>query len=876
MGYISCFRFSYIFWVDASSHESITTSLKGLSSISTAQAFGVDGSVESVLSWISYITEEWLIVFDNAANPSPEVVAKFIPPGNGGNILITSRNRSMGRVVSSENIIEIDEMEESDAVSLLLKASHMDGLLEEDAKRLVVELGCIPLAVEHAGAYIHAGNSSISDYLRQFSLHRKDLMSDDIFRGASNYNQTVYGTWDLSLKEIKKRADGQSGVENMQAAEAAILILHICAFYHHNNISKDIFRSAAEESQKYVVGGEVANKLPQAINSLPVNCSLLTLDNNGHWDDFFFGKGVIVLLSFSLMKREKTAETLSFHPLVHSWSREQLPLYEQQRMYEMGSIILSCAIARRFTSYDYALRRLIFPHIKANELYGDQMRLEKKFYDDKYDNFALVMSENGDWKNAEQFQVQVMDMRKKLLGPEHLDTLMSMDKLACTYINQGKWNEAEELTAHVIDMKKNLLGPDNPHTITSMGNMAIIYSKQGKWNEAEQLQVQVMDMSEELLGLYTITDIESLARIYSNQGKWNEAEQMEIQAMDMRKKLQGPEHPDTMMSMGNLANTYNSQGKWNKAEQLEVQVMDMRKKLLGLEHPDTLLSMANLASTYRDQGKWNEAEKLQVQVMDMRKKLLSLEHPDTLMNMANLACTYSNQGRWNEAEQLEVQVMDMRKKLLGPEHPDTMMSMANLANTYNSQRKLNKAEQLEVQVMNMRKKLLGLEHPDTLKSMGNLASTYRDQGKWNEAEQLELQVIDMRKKLLGLEHPDTIMCMGNLASTYSYQRKWNEAEQLQVQVMDMIKKLLGPKHPNTLICMGNLASIYSGQGKWNEAEQLQVQLMDMIKELFGPEHPHTLICMGNLAVIYHNQEKWDEAEQLLAQVMNIRNGLRRE
>src|ERR1700735_2307654 len=104
--------------------------LKGISSISAAQASGVDGSVESVLQWISCIGEEWLIVFDNADNPPPEVVARFIPSGNRGNILITSRNPSMGRLVSSENIIEINGMEESDAISLLLKSSHIDGLPE--------------------------------------------------------------------------------------------------------------------------------------------------------------------------------------------------------------------------------------------------------------------------------------------------------------------------------------------------------------------------------------------------------------------------------------------------------------------------------------------------------------------------------------------------------------------------------------------------------------------------------------------------------------------------------------------------------------------------------------------------------------------------
>ena len=66
---------------------------------------------------------------------------------------------------------------------------------------------------------------------------------------------------------------------------------------------------------------------------------------------------------------------------------------EQQRMYEIGSIILCCAISEGLSSYDYRLRWLIFPHIKANESYGTQMGLAKKYYDDKWNNYILVMSD---------------------------------------------------------------------------------------------------------------------------------------------------------------------------------------------------------------------------------------------------------------------------------------------------------------------------------------------------------------------------------------------------------------------------------------------------------------------------------------------------
>ncbi|KAF8815728.1 hypothetical protein BYT27DRAFT_7248914 [Phlegmacium glaucopus] len=37
-----------------------------------------------------------------------------------------------------------------------------------------------------------------------------------------------------------------------------------------------------------------------------------------------------------------------------------------------------------------------------------------------------------------------MDMRKKLLGAGHPDTITSMENLASAYHCQGRWNEAEQ------------------------------------------------------------------------------------------------------------------------------------------------------------------------------------------------------------------------------------------------------------------------------------------------------------------------------------------------------------------------------------------------------------------------------------------------
>ena len=67
-----------------------------------------------------------------------------------------------------------------------------------------------------------------------------------------------------------------------------------------------------------------------------------------------------------------------------------------------------------------------------------------------------------------------------------------MANLAAAYWNQGRWNEAEQLEFHVMEMRKKLLGAEHPDTLTSMASLATTYRNQGRWNEAEQFEVQVM------------------------------------------------------------------------------------------------------------------------------------------------------------------------------------------------------------------------------------------------------------------------------------------------------------------------------------------------------------------------------------------------
>ena len=90
-----------------------------------------------------------------------------------------------------------------------------------------------------------------------------------------------------------------------------------------------------------------------------------------------------------------------------------------------------------------------------------------------------------------------------------------------TLFSDGRYNEAEELEVQVVEMSKRGLGDEHRYTLTRMGNLASTYRKQGRWKEAEVLFVQVMETSKRGLGdehSSTLTSMANLALTYTNQG----------------------------------------------------------------------------------------------------------------------------------------------------------------------------------------------------------------------------------------------------------------------------------------------------------------------------------------------------------------------
>ena len=70
---------------------------------------------------------------------------------------------------------------------------------------------------------------------------------------------------------------------------------------------------------------------------------------------------------------------------------------------------------------------------------------------------------------------ETLKLSKAKLGPDHPETLASMNNLAMAYRAAGKLDLALPLFEETLKLRKAKLGPDHPDTLTSMNNLALAY-----------------------------------------------------------------------------------------------------------------------------------------------------------------------------------------------------------------------------------------------------------------------------------------------------------------------------------------------------------------------------------------------------------------
>ena len=86
-------------------------------------------------------------------------------------------------------------------------------------------------------------------------------------------------------------------------------------------------------------------------------------------------------------------------------------------------------------------------------------------------NLAGVLNDQGEHAEAEKMYRDVLAVQRRVLGPEHPSTLMTGNNLAVTLDCLGKYAEAAAMLREVLDVERRVLGPEHPKTVATAANL---------------------------------------------------------------------------------------------------------------------------------------------------------------------------------------------------------------------------------------------------------------------------------------------------------------------------------------------------------------------------------------------------------------------
>lgn len=131
---------------------------------------------------------------------------------------------------------------------------------------------------------------------------------------------------------------------------------------------------------------------------------------------------------------------------------------------------------------------------------------------------------------------QALEIRIKLLGPDHIDTVRLIQALGLVYLSTQQHERAVSMLTETLNRCRRLWGKDYELTLEAMHYLATVYTHIGKLVDAEMMQAIVLS---KLTEKYGEEDAEALAVMInltytvSRRGKRREAEDLANRAVEI-------------------------------------------------------------------------------------------------------------------------------------------------------------------------------------------------------------------------------------------------------------------------------------------------------------------------------------------------------
>ena len=330
---------------------------------------------------------------------------------------------------------------------------------------------------------------------------------------------------------------------------------------------------------------------------------------------------------------------------------------------------------------------------------------------------------------------RVRDARIAKLGPDHPDTLATLNNLAAAYQAAGRHAEAIALFERVRDAQIAKLGPDHSDTLGTLTSLAEAYSSAKQLDKSMALLVDVLRRKEAKLGAdhpATLKTVNNLGVLYLCATRLPEAIvllELRPRCPDRHGRPRPPRHPGhAQQPRRGVLETK----QLDKSVPLFEDVLKRHEAKFGRQHPSTQFVVANLGVNYKDAGRLKEAIPLLEEASQSAKRF-----PTLRWVTGQLSDAYAKAGENAKLADLFHEQLSEARKTLSKDSPRLAGLLAQFGLVLLEQKQWTEAEPLLRESVTIREK----SQPDlwsTFNTKSMLGGALLGQKKYADAEPLLL------------------------------------------------------------------------------------------------------------------------------------------
>lgn len=606
-----------VWWINAQARQNL---LGGLAAFAArldpalAQEDNVEKAARAALARVERSERPFLMVYDNVDHPGD---VDDLMPARGAHVIVTSRR---GDWHGRAHEVGIGGMAEADAIAFLqARAGRKD---ENGARKLAQMLDCLPLALDHAGAYIRLSMSSFAAYAKGI-----DKLLAKAPRDAP-YPASVAATFNLAIDNAVKECTG-----------ADIVLGHL-AYFAPERIPLDL--------------------LPEELA--------------GGAD---LGDAIAALSDVSLIRADPIDEDcpgVAVHRLVQAAAR--------LRLAERGAekAILQQAIGAIDAAFPEGAHEDIATWPRCGQLLSHAMALREHVAVRKaptpaapvlFDRVGHYLHGRAMFDHAEIVFRDAIAFGEAALGPDEPQVAKSKNNLANVLCATGRRRDAEALFRDALRVHEEKLGRTDPGCARVMTSLALLLADTGHAEEAETLLREALESGRVALGPHhpeVVVRINNLAMLMQRAGCLGEAETLFREAIAAGERTIGRCHPMVLSRLSNLAVLLLARGRPGEAEPLLRECVTCGVDCLGQDHLDVAKWRNNLANLLRDRAQYDEAEPLYVDAVATSVRVLGAQHEVTGRFRRNLAVLQLATGKAGDALENAKAALAAHEIALGRDH----------------------------------------------------------------------------------------------------------------------------------------------------------------------------------------------------------------